>query len=183
MYHLLNFVCPGIEIMIFHINIINALLVGSASMFLIGCQVETIQENGNTDSIKTVIGLDGSDQGDAVTVGNVRPKIRRITSVSTTQYHTLRVLGIPMRVVGRGARLLRGPGEGQDISYVTSSINIGGGEAIDVILDTEGVAPGTYFLYDTQYNFLSNFTEDYGGMMTEIRITEPFVQPESADAI
>lgn len=94
----------------------------------------------------------------------------RITSVSTTQYHTLRVLGIPMRVVGRGARLLRGP-TGEDTSYVTSSLNIGGGEAIDVILDTENVEPGTYFLYDTQYNFLSNFTEDFGGMMTEIRIT------------
>ena len=98
----------------------------------------------------------------------------RITSVSTTQYHTLRVLGIPMRVVGRGARLLRGPSPGgEDTSYMTGSINIGGGEAIDVILDTDGVSPGTYFLYDTQYNFLSNFREDYGGMMTEIVITSP----------
>ncbi len=102
-----------------------------------------------------------AEQGDRI--------LLRITSVSTTQYHTLRVLGIPMRVVGRGARLLRGPG-GEDTSYVTSSINIGGGEAIDVILDTEGVEPGTYFLYDTQYNFLSNFREDYGGMMPEIVI-------------
>ena len=105
-----------------------------------------------------------AEQGDRI--------LLRITSVSTTRYHTLRVLGIPMRVVGRGARLLRGP-TGEDTSYRTGSINIGGGEAIDVILDTEGVAPGTYFLYDTQYNFLSNFREDYGGMMTEIVITAP----------
>ncbi len=105
-----------------------------------------------------------AEQGDRI--------LLRITSVSTTQYHTLRVLGIPMRVVGRGARILRGP-TGEDVSYVTGSINIGGGDAFDVILDTENVAPGTYFLYDTQYNFLSNYKEDYGGMMTEIVITAP----------
>jgi hypothetical protein len=96
----------------------------------------------------------------------------RLTSVSTTQYHTLAVLGIPMRVVGMGARLLRGP-DGKDLSYLTNSINLGGGDAIDVILDTTDTEVGTYFLYDTNLNNLSNNTEDYGGMMTEIRITAP----------
>jgi len=52
-------------------------------MFLIGCQVQTIQGNGNIGSSKPVVGLDGSDQGEAATMGNIRPKIRRLTSVST----------------------------------------------------------------------------------------------------
>ena len=30
----------------------------------------------------------------------------------------------------------------------------------------------TYFLYSTNLNFLSNDTEDFGGMMTEIRIIQ-----------
>jgi len=40
-----------------------------------------------------------------------------------------------------------------------------------VILDTAGVPPGTYCLYGTNLNQLSNDNEDFGGMMTEIRIT------------
>jgi FtsP/CotA-like multicopper oxidase with cupredoxin domain len=101
----------------------------------------------------------------------------RISSLSTTSFHTLKVLGIPMRVVGQGARLLRGadpdgdgPLLGADLSYETTSVTLGGGEAKDVILDTSGVEAGTYFLYVANLDHLSNNTEDYGGMMTEIRI-------------
>jgi hypothetical protein len=77
-----------------------------------------------------------------------------------------------MKVVGRDARLLRGPGQGvgQNQFYVTNVLNIGGGETYDVILDTNGVAPGTYFLYSTNLNYLSNNAEDFGGYMTEIVI-------------
>ena len=39
-----------------------------------------------------------------------------------------------------------------------------------MILDTTDVAPGTYFLYTTNLNHLSNDAEDFGGMMTEIVI-------------
>ena len=49
-------------------------------------------------------------------------------------------------------------------------MTLGGGEAIDVILDTTGIAPGTYVLYTTNLNYLSNDAQDFGGMMTEIRI-------------
>ena len=56
--------------------------------------------------------------------------------------------------------------------------SLGGGEAIDVILDTTSVAPGTYFLYDTQYNYLSNYKEDFGGMMTEMKTALPGVRPK-----
>ncbi len=93
----------------------------------------------------------------------------RISSLSTVNYFTLTVLGIPMRVVGTGARLLRGP-DGRDTSYMTNSVNLGGGETADVILDTTDVEPGTYVLYCTNLNNLCNNEEDYGGMMTEIVI-------------
>lgn len=72
-----------------------------------------------------------------------------------------------MKVVGIDARLLRGPSL-QDTSYTTSSITIGGGQTVDVLLDTQGVAPGTYPLYTTNLNYLSNDAQDLGGMMTEI---------------
>jgi len=93
----------------------------------------------------------------------------RISSLSTIDFFTLTTLGIPMKVVGKDAKLLRSS-TGQNLAYVTNSVTLGGGESADVILDTAGVAPGTYFLYTTNLNHLSNDTEDYGGMMTEIVI-------------
>lgn len=92
----------------------------------------------------------------------------RISSLVTTRFYTL-ASTIPMRAVGHNARLLRGP-SGNDLSYKTTSVTVGGGESVDVILDTTGVAPGTYLLYTTNLNHLSNDAEDFGGMMTEIRI-------------
>jgi hypothetical protein len=41
---------------------------------------------------------------------------------------------------------------------------------MDIILDTTGLAAGTYFLYTTNLNYLSNYNEDLGGAMTEIII-------------
>jgi hypothetical protein len=72
-------------------------------------------------------------------------------------------------VVGKDARLLRGP-TGIDLSYMTTSVTLGGGQSVDAILDTAAVPPGTYFLYTTNLNHLSNDNEDFGGMMTEIII-------------
>lgn len=93
----------------------------------------------------------------------------RVSNLNVTRFYTLRSLGLPMKVVGRGARLLRGP-DGKDLYFDTGSITVGGGEAFDVILDTAGVPAGTYFLHTTNLNYLSNNNEDFGGMMTEIRI-------------
>jgi FtsP/CotA-like multicopper oxidase with cupredoxin domain len=93
----------------------------------------------------------------------------RISNLGVVQHYSLTVLGIPMRVVGRGARHLRGP-SGLDLTYATNVVNLGGGETTDVILDTSGVSPGTYFLYTTNLNYLSNNEEDHGGYMTEIVI-------------
>jgi FtsP/CotA-like multicopper oxidase with cupredoxin domain len=96
----------------------------------------------------------------------------RISNLNVTRFYTL-ASTIPMTVVGHNARLLRGP-SGADLSYATNSVTLGGGESIDVIVDTTGVVPGTYMLYTTNLNYLSNNRiEDeggFGGMMTEIRV-------------
>ena len=101
----------------------------------------------------------------------------RLSNLSVTNFYTITALGLPMKVVGGGAAILRGPDpdgagplKGRDLYYDTNSVTLGGGEAADVIVDTTGVTPGTYFLYTTNLNYLSNNTEDYGGMMTEIVI-------------
>jgi hypothetical protein len=101
----------------------------------------------------------------------------RISNLNVTAFYTLTTLGLPMKVVGGGAHILRGPDpdgagplQGKDLYYDTASVTLGGGEAVDVIVDTTGAAPGKYFLYTTNLNYLSNNTEDFGGMMTEIVI-------------
>jgi len=91
----------------------------------------------------------------------------RISNLSF-DYYTLRVLGISMKVVGKDAKLLRGPTG--NLYYDTNSIDLGGGETADVILDTAGVTPGRYFLYTTNLSHLSNNTQERGGIMTEIVI-------------
>jgi FtsP/CotA-like multicopper oxidase with cupredoxin domain len=93
----------------------------------------------------------------------------RLSNLSVTNFYTVTALGLPMKVVGSGARILRGPG-GTDLYYDTASVTLGGGEAADVLVDTTGITPGTYFLYTTNLNYLSNGAEDHGGMMTEIHI-------------
>ncbi|MCF6252095.1 MAG: multicopper oxidase domain-containing protein [Methylococcaceae bacterium] len=93
----------------------------------------------------------------------------RTSSLNITRFFTLTAQGLKMQVVGQGARQMRGP-TGLDTSYKTNSITLGGGEAMDVMIDTTGITPGTYFVYTTNLNYLSNNDEDYGGMMTEIVI-------------
>ena len=99
----------------------------------------------------------------------------RLSNLNVTNTYTVRALGFTMQVVGTGAHILRGQAVGgieADLYYETDSVTLSGGEAKDVILDTTGVSPGTYFLYTTNLNFLSNNTQDYGGMMTHIVIED-----------
>ncbi len=112
-----------------------------------------------------------------VTATSGQKILLRISNLNVTNFYTLQSLGLRMQVVGTGAKLRRGPdpdgdgpAQGIDTVYETNSVTLGGGESVDVIIDTASVAPGTYFLYTTNLNFLSNNTEDFGGMMTEIRI-------------
>jgi FtsP/CotA-like multicopper oxidase with cupredoxin domain len=94
----------------------------------------------------------------------------RISNLNVTRFYTLGTLGLPMLVVGKDAKLLRGP-DGKNLSYGTNSVTLGGGESYDVILEIPQDAAGqTYFLYTTNLNYLSNNTDQFGGMMTEIRI-------------
>jgi hypothetical protein len=93
----------------------------------------------------------------------------RLSNLNVTNYYTVTAQGLPMKVVGAGARQLKGP-DGTLLYYDTSSVTLGGGESVEVMIDTRQVAVGTYFLYTTNLNFLSNFEQDNGGMMTEIVI-------------
>jgi hypothetical protein len=99
----------------------------------------------------------------------------RISNLNVTQFYTLGLTGgLQMKVVGTGAHILRGPAlpgvPGESLYYKTNTVTLGGGEAVDVLVDTTGVAPGTYLLYTTNLNELSNGPQDFGGMMTEIVI-------------
>jgi hypothetical protein len=93
----------------------------------------------------------------------------RISDLSVTEHTTLATIGIPMLVIAQNARLLRDM-DGNNLYYETNSITLGGGESIDVILDASDVPPGTYFLYSSNLDHLSNDAENFGGMMTEIVI-------------
>jgi hypothetical protein len=93
----------------------------------------------------------------------------RLSNVSVQAFYTIQSPSVPMEVVGVNARLLKGP-TGRQLYYTTNSVTLGGGESMDIILDTTGLQPGTYFLYTTNLNYLSNYQEDLGGAMTEIVI-------------
>jgi FtsP/CotA-like multicopper oxidase with cupredoxin domain len=94
----------------------------------------------------------------------------RIVNLGYT-LHAMTLAGIPMRVVGRDATLLRGA-DGADLSYVTNTISLGPGESVDAIFSAPAVASQqTYLLYDRKYAQLSNAGgPGYGGPMTEVRI-------------
>ncbi|RIK99977.1 MAG: hypothetical protein DCC71_19565 [Proteobacteria bacterium] len=108
--------------------------------------------------------------GATVSVTQGQRLLLRLSNLGVVRHYTLTALGLPMRVVGHGARLLRGAGQsaGANVFVDTSAVTLGGGESADVLIDTSGVAPGTYFLYTTNLNYLSNDQQDFGGMMTEI---------------
>jgi FtsP/CotA-like multicopper oxidase with cupredoxin domain len=91
----------------------------------------------------------------------------RISDLSVTEFTTLGTIGIPMTVIAINARLLRDMA-GNNLYQKTNSITMGGGESLDVILDAADIPLGTYFLYSTNLDHLSNDAENFGGMMTEI---------------
>ena len=72
-----------------------------------------------------------------------------------------------MLLIGHNAKILRDQA-GNNLFITTNSITLGGGESLDVILDSTGVTPGTYFLYTPQLDHLSNDAENFGGVMTEV---------------
>jgi FtsP/CotA-like multicopper oxidase with cupredoxin domain len=107
----------------------------------------------------------------------------RISDLDVTEFQTLASLGIPMKVIAINAKLLRDQA-GNNLYYNTNSITLGGGESLDVILDTctgtrdssgncpagAAVQTGTYYLYTPNLDHLSNDAENFGGLMTEVRV-------------
>lgn len=115
----------------------------------------------------------------AVVRANVGDRVLlRVNNVSVTHYYTLTAMGLPMKVVGRGAQLASGPGipganandwkaAGASWAHGTASVTVGGGDGVDILVDTRGLAAGTYYIYTTNLNYLSNGAEeDRGGLMT-----------------
>ena len=97
----------------------------------------------------------------------------RIADLDVTEYQTLASLGIPMLVVGYNAKLLRDQ-SGNNLYYNTNSITLAGGESVDVILDASDTTKydtgQVYYLYTSNLDHLSNDAENFGGLMTEVRI-------------
>ncbi len=97
----------------------------------------------------------------------------RLVNLSVSEYHTLQTLGVPMKVVGWNAKLLRDQA-GNNTEYYTNSITLGGGESLDAILDASKAtlfpAGSVFYLYSSNLDHLSNDAENFGGMMTEVHI-------------
>jgi FtsP/CotA-like multicopper oxidase with cupredoxin domain len=97
----------------------------------------------------------------------------RISDLDVTEYQTLASLGIPMRVVGYNAKLLRDQA-GNNLYYNTNSITLAGGESVDVILDasdtTKYPVKSVFYLYTPNLDHLSNDAENFGGLMTEVHV-------------
>jgi FtsP/CotA-like multicopper oxidase with cupredoxin domain len=97
----------------------------------------------------------------------------RISDLDVTEYQTLASLGIPMNVIAINAKLLRDQA-GHNLNYFTNSITLAGGESLDVILDasdtTKYPSGSVFYLYTPNLDHLSNDAENFGGLMTEVRI-------------
>jgi FtsP/CotA-like multicopper oxidase with cupredoxin domain len=115
-----------------------------------------------------------------INIGAGKRALLRISDLDVTEYQTLASLGIPMQVVGYNAKLLRDQ-SGNNLYYTTNSITLGGGESLDVILDTcaarasvtscsTPMPTGTYYLYTPNLDHLSNDAENFGGLMTEVHV-------------
>ena len=97
----------------------------------------------------------------------------RISDLDVTEFQTLASVGIPMKVIALNARLLRDQA-GNNMYYDTNSITLGGGESLDVILDASDTSKyphnRVFYLYTPNLDHLSNDAENFGGLMTEVRI-------------
>ncbi len=97
----------------------------------------------------------------------------RISDLDVQEYQTLASLGIPMKVVGWNAKLLRDQA-GNNMEFYSNSITLGGGESCDVILDASNVtlypSGSVFYLYTPNLDHLSNDAENFGGLMTEVHI-------------
>jgi FtsP/CotA-like multicopper oxidase with cupredoxin domain len=118
-------------------------------------------------------GLPSQPISSRIDVNEGERMLMRISSLGYQQ-HSLILPGIPMRVVGEDATLLRGQ-TGADLSYWTNTLYIGPGESRDVIFDAPahsgGVGPDVYVLRNHSAHKLTNGgASGPGGMQTEVRV-------------
>ena len=113
-------------------------------------------------------GIQSQVESSLITATAGQKVLLRLSNLNITVIDTLISPSIPMTVVGIDSRELRDGAT--KLHYTTNSVSLGGGMAVDVILDTTGIVPGTYYLYASNLNYLSNYQQDFGGMMTEIHI-------------
>lgn len=123
--------------------------------------ISTVDPLGTTQESQQVHSLVEAEAGQRVLI--------RISNLNVTKFSSLGTNGLTMEVVGLDARLLRDD-DNNPMYYKTNSLTLGGGQSADVIIDTTGMASGTYFLYSKNLDQLANNNENFGGMMTEIRI-------------
>jgi len=120
------------------------------------------------------VGVSTQTMNTVISVTRGEKLLLRLSNVSIDRFFTLTAQGLPMKIVGTGARQMRGL-DGKNLYRDVASVNFGGGETHDVIIDTADVAPGTYFLHAADLHQMSNLTQLDGGMITEIVVTEPGV--------
>jgi FtsP/CotA-like multicopper oxidase with cupredoxin domain len=128
----------------------------SASGKMTGNPGEVLNNGTPTQTMDSVISV---AQGDTL--------LLRLSNVSIDRFFTITAQGLTMKIVGTGARQMRGV-DGKNLYREVASVNFGGGETHDVLIDTADVTPGTYFLYTTELHQMSNLSQLDGGMITEI---------------
>jgi len=148
----------------------------------------TPNPTGNPDPNSRAIGTEDTDGRtrfsqplpSLITLIQGERALLRLSDLDVFEYQTLASLGIPMQLVGFQAKILRDQA-GNNLPIVSNSVTIGGGESVDVILDsclvraadlscTTPLAPGIYFLYTPNLDHLSNDAENFGGLMTEVQV-------------
>jgi FtsP/CotA-like multicopper oxidase with cupredoxin domain len=108
------------------------------------------------------------------------------------QQHAMQLPGIPMKVVGEDATLLRGAG-GANLSYLTNTLYMGPGEARDVIFvapsydggrPTANDSRGSYNTYlfrnQSARKLSNNGGGGLGGMATEVRVYQNLLPAQSS---
>jgi FtsP/CotA-like multicopper oxidase with cupredoxin domain len=93
----------------------------------------------------------------------------RISNLNVTQFNTVGTNGIPMQVIAMDARLLRDD-DGNNMYYTTNSVTLGGGQSVDVLINTAGLSGKKFYFYSKNLSQLANNAENFGGAMTEIVI-------------
>ena len=88
----------------------------------------------------------------------------------------MRMTGVPMRLIGRDATMLKGR-DNTDLTYMTDTVIVGPGESADAIFVAPDVTPDDgldykrFLLYNRNANRISNGGgPGYGGQMTEVHV-------------